>query len=141
MAPNWSHLGVALREATEVPGRSSGHPEGLAIRSLRWPFLRHAGGKSHREHVRGDFSMTGRKESVFQMVSDAGLAVDQHLVLFLPEEMAFSSTGRGESPSQAHTRSMRQPFLRQAGGKAGMGAPFGPQRALGGTRGLKDDET
>ena len=37
---------------------------------------------------------------------------------FLPEEMAFSSTGRGESPSQAHTRSMRQPFLRQAEGKA-----------------------
>ena len=36
-------------------------------------------------------------------------------------ETAFSSTGRGESPSQAHTRSMRRPFLRQTGGFSSTG--------------------
>jgi len=37
----------------------------------------------------------------------------------LVHERAFSSTGRGKSPSQAHAKSMRRPFRRQAGGNLG----------------------
>ena len=85
-----------------VPRGSSGHPEGPAIRSLRWPFLRQAGGKSHREHVRGDFSMTGRKESVFQMQGSQWTKI-------------WSSSFR-----------RRWPFPRPAGGKAHRKRTLGP---------------
>ena len=69
-------------------------------------FLRQAGGKSHREHVRGDFSMTGRKERV---CSDAGLAVDHSLVQFLPEDrehrsMAFPCQVGGKLDLEAGAR-------------------------------------
>jgi len=50
---------------------------------------------------------------------------------------SFSSTGRGKSSSQAHTKSMRRPFTRQAGGKGHHGTlginALGPETAFSST--------